>query len=58
MYEYIDNGSLEQWLHGEMGRNNPLTWDLRMKIAIGTAKGLVCIITQVKTLLACFNKLP
>ncbi|KAF3340138.1 receptor-like serine/threonine-protein kinase [Carex littledalei] len=40
VYEYVDNGSLEQWLHGEMGRTNPLTWDLRMKIAIGTAKGI------------------
>uniref|UniRef100_A0A1J3D042 non-specific serine/threonine protein kinase n=1 Tax=Noccaea caerulescens TaxID=107243 RepID=A0A1J3D042_NOCCA len=40
VYEYIDNGNLEQWLHGEVGPVSPLTWDLRMKIAIGTAKGL------------------
>ncbi|KAJ4819532.1 Protein kinase superfamily protein [Rhynchospora pubera] len=40
VYEYVDNGSLEQWLHGELGRANPLTWDVRMKIAIGTAKGI------------------
>ncbi|KAJ3674075.1 hypothetical protein LUZ60_006067 [Juncus effusus] len=40
VYEYVENGSLEQWLHGEMGRKNPLTWDSRMKIAIGTAKGI------------------
>ncbi|WOK98447.1 putative receptor-like serine/threonine-protein kinase [Canna indica] len=39
VYEYIDNGTLEQWLHGDNGRINPLTWERRMKIAIGTAKG-------------------
>lgn len=40
VYEYIDNGNLEQWLHGEVGPVSPLTWDIRMKIAVGTAKGL------------------
>ncbi|KAL8129567.1 hypothetical protein V2J09_018722 [Rumex salicifolius] len=41
VYEYIENGNLEQWLHGEVGDVSPLTWDIRMKIAIGTAKGYV-----------------
>ncbi|KAE8008501.1 hypothetical protein FH972_005007 [Carpinus fangiana] len=40
VYEYVDNGNLEQWLHGDVGPFSPLTWDIRMKIAIGTAKGL------------------
>ncbi|KAL6209619.1 hypothetical protein ACLB2K_020559 [Fragaria x ananassa] len=40
VYEYIDNGNLEQWLHGDVGPVSPMTWDIRMKIAIGTAKGL------------------
>ncbi|KAF8020542.1 hypothetical protein BT93_G1080 [Corymbia citriodora subsp. variegata] len=40
IYEYIDNGNLEQWLHGDVGPVSPLTWDIRMKIAVGTAKGL------------------
>ncbi|XP_021738607.1 probable receptor-like serine/threonine-protein kinase At4g34500 [Chenopodium quinoa] len=40
VYEYVDNGTLEQWLHGDVGDVSPLTWDFRMKIAIGTAKGL------------------
>ncbi|KAK7283500.1 hypothetical protein RIF29_13053 [Crotalaria pallida] len=40
VYEYIDNGTLEQWLHGDVGPVSPLTWDIRMKIAVGTAKGL------------------
>lgn len=40
VYEYIDNGNLEQWLHGDVGPVSPLTWDIRMRIAVGTAKGL------------------
>ncbi|CAH9079635.1 unnamed protein product [Cuscuta epithymum] len=40
VYEYVDNGNLEQWLHGDVGPVSPLTWDLRMKIAIGIARGL------------------
>ncbi|GAV69985.1 Pkinase domain-containing protein/CAP_N domain-containing protein/CAP_C domain-containing protein [Cephalotus follicularis] len=40
VYEYVGNGNLEQWLHGDVGPVSPLTWDIRMKIAIGTAKGL------------------
>jgi len=41
VYEYVDNGNLEQWLHGDVGPVSPLTWDIRMRIAIGTAKGCV-----------------
>uniref|UniRef100_A0A5B7A9F1 non-specific serine/threonine protein kinase n=1 Tax=Davidia involucrata TaxID=16924 RepID=A0A5B7A9F1_DAVIN len=40
VYEYVDNGNLEQWLHGDVGPVSPLTWDIRMRIAVGTAKGL------------------
>lgn len=43
VYEYVDNGNLEQWLHGDVGPVSPLTWDIRMKIAVGTAKGYVLI---------------
>jgi hypothetical protein len=39
VYEYVDNGNLEQWLHGDVGPVSPLTWDIRMKIILGTAKG-------------------
>lgn len=49
MYEYIDNGNLEQWLHGDVGPVSPLTWDIRMKIAIGTAKGCVQFLLLVNT---------
>ncbi|RWR82101.1 putative serine/threonine-protein kinase [Cinnamomum micranthum f. kanehirae] len=40
VYEYVDNGNLEQWLHGEVGPYSPLTWEIRMNIILGTAKGL------------------
>ncbi|KQJ99818.1 probable serine/threonine-protein kinase At1g01540 [Brachypodium distachyon] len=41
VYEYVDNGNLEQWLHGDVGPVSPLTWEDRMKIILGTAKGLM-----------------
>uniref|UniRef100_A0A7N1A1V3 non-specific serine/threonine protein kinase n=1 Tax=Kalanchoe fedtschenkoi TaxID=63787 RepID=A0A7N1A1V3_KALFE len=40
VYEYVNNGNLEQWLHGEVGPYSPLNWDIRLSIMIGTAKGL------------------
>ncbi|KAF5451651.1 hypothetical protein F2P56_026741 [Juglans regia] len=40
VYEYVDNGNLDQWLHGDVGAVSPLTWDNRMNIILGTAKGL------------------
>ncbi|KAK9122383.1 hypothetical protein Syun_020000 [Stephania yunnanensis] len=39
VYEYIDNGNLEQWLHGDVGLVSPLTWEIRMNIILGTQKG-------------------
>lgn len=40
VYEYVDNGNLEHWLHGDVGPSSPLTWAIRMNIVLGTAKGL------------------
>ncbi|CAM8891666.1 unnamed protein product [Rhodiola kirilowii] len=40
VYEYINNGNLEQWLHGAMRQHGYLTWEARMKILLGTAKAL------------------
>ncbi|XP_042000906.1 probable serine/threonine-protein kinase At1g01540 [Salvia splendens] len=40
VYEYVDNGNLDQWLHGDVGEVSPLTWDIRVNIILGTAKGL------------------
>lgn len=39
VYEYVENGNLDQWLHGDVGEVSPLTWEIRMGIIIGTAKG-------------------
>lgn len=40
VYEYVNNGNLEQWIHGDVGSYSPLTWEIRMNIILGTAKGL------------------
>ncbi|KAH9770752.1 protein kinase domain-containing protein [Citrus sinensis] len=40
VYEYVNNGNLEQWLHGAMRNQGTLTWEARMKVIIGTAKAL------------------
>ncbi|KAG8055955.1 hypothetical protein GUJ93_ZPchr0001g29958 [Zizania palustris] len=40
VYEYVNNGNLEQWLHGAMNEHGVLTWENRMKILLGTAKAL------------------
>jgi len=39
VYEYVDNGNLDQWLHGDVREASPLTWEIRMNIILGTAKG-------------------
>lgn len=41
VYEYVNNGNLEQWLHGAMRQWGFLTWEARMKIIFGTAKASV-----------------
>jgi len=40
VYEYVNNGNLEQWLHGAMHHHGQLSWEARMKVAMGTAKAL------------------
>ncbi|KAL9139895.1 hypothetical protein ABFS82_14G000500 [Erythranthe guttata] len=40
VYEYVNNGNLEQWLHGGDQIQMFLTWEGRMKILLGTAKAL------------------
>lgn len=44
MYEYVDNGNLDQWLHGDVGEVSPLTWEIRLNIILGTAKGYSAIL--------------
>ncbi|XP_042494168.1 probable receptor-like protein kinase At2g42960 [Macadamia integrifolia] len=40
VYEYVNNGNLEQWLHGAMRQRGSLSWEARMNIILGTAKAL------------------
>ncbi|CAA2978211.1 probable receptor kinase At2g42960 [Olea europaea subsp. europaea] len=40
VYEFVNNGNLEQWLHGAMRQHGSLTWEARMKVLLGTAKAL------------------
>ncbi|VFQ84145.1 unnamed protein product [Cuscuta campestris] len=40
VYEYVNNGNLEQWLHGGMRQHGTITWEARMKVLLGTAKAL------------------
>lgn len=38
VYEYVENGSLHSWLHGN--KNDKLSWKTRLRIAIDVANGL------------------
>lgn len=40
VYEYVNNGNLEQWLHGAMRQHGTMTWEARLKVLLGTAKAL------------------
>uniref|UniRef100_A0A803LRM1 non-specific serine/threonine protein kinase n=1 Tax=Chenopodium quinoa TaxID=63459 RepID=A0A803LRM1_CHEQI len=40
VYEYVNNGNLEQWIHGAMRHHGTLTWEARIKVLLGTAKAL------------------
>ncbi|KAL8120407.1 putative receptor-like protein kinase At5g18500 [Apium graveolens] len=40
VYEYVNNGNLDQWLHGAMSHQGYLTWEARMKVVQGTARAL------------------
>ncbi|CAH2038480.1 unnamed protein product [Thlaspi arvense] len=41
VYEYMNNGNLEEWLHGAMRQHGYLTWEARMKVLICTSKALI-----------------
>ncbi|XP_073315020.1 LEAF RUST 10 DISEASE-RESISTANCEUS RECEPTOR-LIKE PROTEIN KINASE-like 1.2 isoform X1 [Primulina huaijiensis] len=40
VYEYVENGTVADHLHGKRAEESPLTWSIRMNIAIETATAL------------------
>lgn len=48
VYEFMQKGSLENHLFGRGSAVQPLPWDIRLKIAIGAARGLVFLHTSEK----------
>ncbi|KAJ1442398.1 Serine/threonine-protein kinase, active site [Sesbania bispinosa] len=45
IYSYLENGSLDYWLHESVDGNSALKWDVRLKIAQGAAHGLAYLHT-------------
>ncbi|KAE8010733.1 hypothetical protein FH972_007074 [Carpinus fangiana] len=48
VYEYLQRGSLENHLFRRNPNIEPLSWDIRLKIAIGAARGLAFLHTSEK----------
>ncbi|KAG9445985.1 hypothetical protein H6P81_012113 [Aristolochia fimbriata] len=40
IYSYMENGSLDYWLHERVDAGSLLTWEVRLQIARGAARGL------------------
>lgn len=39
VYEYMEKSNLDKWLHHDDSETSSLTWDIRMRILLGTARG-------------------
>ncbi|KAK9287184.1 hypothetical protein L1049_015595 [Liquidambar formosana] len=48
VYEFMQKGSLEHHLFGRGSAVQPLPWDIRLKVAIGAARGLAFLHTSEK----------
>ncbi|EYU43737.1 hypothetical protein ABFS82_12G054300 [Erythranthe guttata] len=51
VYEFMQKGSLENHLFRRIGAVEPLSWDLRLKISIGAARGLAFLHTSEKQII-------
>ncbi|KAJ7980529.1 Receptor-like kinase [Quillaja saponaria] len=40
VYKFMSNGNLSDWLHSVEGKGRTLEWPVRLKIALGVARGL------------------
>lgn len=40
VHDYVGNGSLQDMLHFADDRSNTLTWNARVRVALGTARAL------------------
>nr|XP_043621434.1 phytosulfokine receptor 2 [Erigeron canadensis] len=48
IYSYMENGSLDYWLHERVDEEPPLKWRTRLKIAKGAAQGLAYLHNESK----------
>ncbi|KAK9121664.1 hypothetical protein Syun_019281 [Stephania yunnanensis] len=46
VYDYYSQGSVSSMLHGKKEEKIPLDWDIRLRIAIGAARGIARIHTE------------